>query len=234
APAEARREGYLRVVVLPQRVENNLIEAAVKMPAAVQEAFGNGEFFHQLMFVGSTHPLDERRHLWVFWQELSQDGDELVAVIDDPAAAHVQVQAAQEFPVRPRVDHDRLTNQDRFRHAIVGMAAEDDIDALYTAGELEVYIEPVVAQHNDEVDLRSELVDQLFQALFLDPEGEVWHKALGVGDCRIREGLTNDADLDTTDFLERVGVKDGVSGRPPGDIRDIVRDEIPCEQAARF
>ena len=32
------------------------------------------------------------------------------------------------------------------------MSAEDDIDPLHAAGELEVYVEPVVAQNNYEVD----------------------------------------------------------------------------------
>src|SRR5262249_2832732 len=152
-----------------------------------------------------------------------QDGDELVAIIDDSASAHVQVQAAQKFPVRPRVDHERLIDQDRFRHAIVSMAAEDDIDALHSAGELEAYVGPVVAQYSDEVNLASDLVHQLLQTLFLDPEGEVWHKALGMRYCRIWEGLTDDANLDATDLLDRIGVKDGVAGRSPGDVRDIVR-----------
>ena len=48
AQAEARREGDLRVVVLDQRVENKLIEGAVEIPAAVQEAFGDGEPLRQL------------------------------------------------------------------------------------------------------------------------------------------------------------------------------------------
>src|SRR5262245_13232053 len=50
AKAKAWREGYLRVVVLQQRVENKLIEGAVEIPAAVQEAFGDGEFLRQLAF----------------------------------------------------------------------------------------------------------------------------------------------------------------------------------------
>src|SRR2546430_13106416 len=49
----------------------------------------------------------------------------------------------------------------------------------------------------------------------------------------IREGLTDDADLDATDLLDRVRVKYRVSGWSPGDIRDIVGDEIPREQATR-
>ena len=160
----------------------------------------------------------------VFWKEPGQDGDELVAVIDDLAAAHVQVQTAQKFPVRPRVDNDRLIDQDWFWYTIVGVSAEDNIDALHSPGELEVYIEPVVTQNNDQIDLFlvSELVDQLLQAVFLDPKGEVGHKALGMRYCRIREGLTDDADLDVTDFLDRVGVKYGVAGWSPGDIRNIV------------
>src|SRR5262249_2887817 len=234
APAEARRESYLRVVVLPQRVENKLIEAPVEMPAAVQEAFGDREFRRQLAFIRRANFLDERCHLRVFWQEPRQDGDELVAVIDDLAAAYIQVQTAQKFPMRSRVDNYRLLNEDRFRDAIVGMAAEDDIDALHSAGELEVYIEPVVAQNHDEVDLVSEFVHQLLQAVFLDPEGGVWHKAVGMRYCRIREGLTDDADLDATDLLERVGMKYGVSGRSPGDICDIMSDEISLKKARCF
>src|SRR4029453_12899162 len=206
---EARREGYLRVVVLHERVENNLIAWAVEMPAAAQEAFRDGEFLHQLPFVGRANVLDERCHLRIFSKELGQDGDELVAIINDLAAAHVQVQTAQEFPMRPRVDHDRLLDQERFWDCIVGMSAEDDIDALHSPGELEVYVEPVVTQNNDQVDLISELVDQLLQAVFLDPKGEVGHKALGMRYCRIREGLTDDADFDATNLLDRVGVKYG-------------------------
>src|SRR5262249_7853340 len=140
AKAEARREDYLCVVVLHQRVENNLIEGAVEMPTAVQEAFGGGEFLRQLTFVGRAKVLYECCHLRVVWQEPGQDGDELVAVIDDPAAAHVQVQTAQKFPVRPRVDHDRLIDQEWFWDCIVGMSAEDDINALHSAGKLEVHV----------------------------------------------------------------------------------------------
>jgi hypothetical protein len=114
------------------------------------------------------------------------------------------------------------------------VSAEDDIDALNSPSELEVYIEPVVAQNNDEVDLVSELVDQLLQAVFLEPKGEVGHKALGMRYGRIWEGLTDDADLNATNLLDSVGVKDGVPGRSPGDIRDIVSDEIPREQATCF
>src|SRR4029450_2145141 len=117
---------------------------------------------------------------------------------------------------------------------IVGMSAEDDIDALHSPGELEVYVEPVVTQNNDQVDLISELVDQLLQAVFLDPKGEVGHKALGMRYCRIREGLTDDADFDATNLLDRVGVKYGGSRGSPGDIRNIVSDKISREQATRF
>src|SRR4030095_16375923 len=116
------------------------------------------------------------------------------------------------------------------------MSAEDDIDPLHSAGELEVYVEPVVAQNNDEVDslLVSKLIHQLLQVVFLDPEGEVWHKTLGMRYCRIWEGLTDDADLDTTDLIDRQGGQYGDSGWSQGDIRDIVSYEITREQAARF
>src|SRR5262245_22537301 len=114
------------------------------MSAAVQKAFRDCEPLCQVTCVGGANFLDERCHLRVFWKKSGQDGDELVAVIHDLAAAHIEVQTAQKFPVRPRVDHDRLLNEDRLRDCIVGMSAEDDIDPLHSAGELEVYVEPVV------------------------------------------------------------------------------------------
>ena len=62
APAEARRERDLRVLLGEQRIEDQLVERAVEVAAPIEQTFGDRELFVELRDVRSTHARDVRIH----------------------------------------------------------------------------------------------------------------------------------------------------------------------------
>ncbi len=84
------------------------------------------------------------------------------------------------------------------------MAAENDVDAGDTAGELEVDVHAVMREHNDGIDLVGVAmgIDELLQFLVADAEFPVRRKTLRVRDRHIGERLSDHGDAMPSDFLD--------------------------------
>jgi hypothetical protein len=81
APAEAGREGDVGALHVHQRVQQQLVARAVEVAAAVQRAFGDGQLFGQLGFIGRADFGDERIHFCICWQHVGKHGQQLVAEV---------------------------------------------------------------------------------------------------------------------------------------------------------
>ena len=79
--------------------------------------------------------------------------------------------------------------------AVVGVAAEDHVDAAHAARHLHVGRQAVVAQEHDHVHALdvAELVDEPLGLRLLDAEGEAGDEARGVRHGHVGEGLADDA-----------------------------------------
>jgi hypothetical protein len=102
----------------------------------------------KLRRVGCAQPLDQRRHGAVRLDLVGEHRQQRVAHIFKRALADVEIEHAEEFAVRSRIGDKSLAartgDDDRPRHGVVGVAAENDIDPGAAAGELEVDIHAVV------------------------------------------------------------------------------------------
>ena len=87
---------------------------------------------------------------------------------------------------------------DRLRHGVVGMAAENDVDAGDAAGELEVDIHAVMREQDDGIDLVvvAMRIDELLQLFIADAEFPVRRKALRVRDRHVGKRLPDHARCD--------------------------------------
>ena len=97
-----------------------------------------------------------------------------------------------------------LVTADRLRHRVVGVPAEDDIDAGDAAGKFQIDIHAVVRQQNDGVDfvVAAQGVDHFLQFVVADTEGPVRREAFGMRDRHIGKRLSDDGDPATADLLD--------------------------------
>src|SRR5206468_12823146 len=128
----------------------------------------------------------------------------------------------------------------RLRHGVMGMAAQNDVDAGDAAGELEVDVHAVMREKDDGIDLVivAMRIDELLQLLVADAEFPIGRKTLGMGDRHVGERLTDHGDTMPADFLddgwlehaslrriERLGV---IEGGFFGE-EDVLRQEFALE-----
>ena len=80
---------------------------------------------------------------------------QLVAEVGDLAVLDVEIEHAEVFAVGAGVGDQGLAaavlDDDRGRHAVMGVAAEDGVDAADAAGHLQVDVHAVVRQHDDDL-----------------------------------------------------------------------------------
>ena len=93
-----------------------------------------------------------------------------------------------------RLTRGGIGDYDRLRNGIMSVAAQDDVDSGYAAGELQVDVHSVMRQHQHGVNsfIVAQAVDKLLQLLVADAERPVGYEALGVGNRHIRKRLAND------------------------------------------
>src|SRR6266540_4124651 len=231
APPEARRERHLSVESLEEGIEDDLVEAAVEVATAIEQALRHRNALAEPGFIGRPNLADELRHLLVRRDVTRQDWEELITVALDPAPAHVEIEAAQELAMGPGVDHQRPARRDGSRKAVMGVAAEDDVDPAHPAGHLEVGGQAVVAQQHHQVDclVAPELVDQPLALRFLDAEGQAGNEALRMRHGHIRKPLADHGDLDAPRFSDRIRLEDRLV---PVQLSAIVADEVALKEAA--
>ena len=133
--------------------------------------------------------------------------------------------------MRARVHDERAADGDRRRQPVVGMPAQDHVDAAHAAGHLHVGRQPVVAQEHDDVDLLdvAELVDEPLRLRVLDAEREPRDEARRVRDRHVGECLADHAHRDAAHVLDRVRREDRLV---PVQLARVVADEVALKQAA--
>ncbi len=211
APAEAGRQRDLGVALGQQRVADQVVERAGEGAAAVEQPLGAGEFGAQHGLVGGADALDQRGHGGIGGDGIGQHRDQPVGHVAHAPAVHLHVEARQELAVRARGDQQRVADPHRLGQRIVGVAGEDDVDALDAGGELGVDVEAVVRQqHHHLRALRARLGHRSAQAALADAERPVGHHPARVGDGRIGEGLTDHGDGDAAALEQARGVEHGL------------------------
>ena len=182
---------------LHHRVQQQLVAGAIEVAAPVQQAFVDGQRLGQPGFKRRPHARDQRLHGRVGRQHVGKHRQQPVAVVGHAAAAHLKIQHAQKLAVGAGVGDQGLAaavaDDAGHRHAVMGVAAQDGVDAGDAAGEFEVHIHAVVRQqHHHLCALGTRLGHGFLQVVFLDAEGPVGHHVARVGDWCVRKGLTDD------------------------------------------
>ena len=194
APAETGRQRDLRVALLQQGVADQVVEGAVEIAPAVEQRIRPPDNLIRHRPVRRAQPVQHRFHLRIRRDGVAEQGNQPVAEGRDLAVLHVEVEPRQEFTVGAGSDEQGIPDPHRLRQRIVGMAGQDDIDAVDARRQLAVDIEAVVAQQHDEVGLASRRRDRLAHILFSDTERPVFHQVARIGDRRERKGLADHGD----------------------------------------
>ncbi len=194
-------------LTVEHRLHDQLVEAAVEVPAPVEEALGDGELLAELRRVRRAHVADQRLHRRVGGQQVREHRQQPVAEVGDAAGPHVEVEHAEKLPVRAAVGDDRapagVLHHHRPRHRVVRVAAEHGVDAAHARGELEVDVHAVVREEDDDLRaLRARRLDVLLERFLLDAEGPLRHEVARVGDRRVGERLADDRHRDAVDLVQ--------------------------------
>ena len=231
-PAEARREGRFRSLHMHQGVADQLVIGPVEITAAVEQVFGHRQLFVQFVLEGRAYPGNQRLHLRVGTEHVGEHRHQAVLPASHPPPLDLEVHDAQKFSVGAGVGHQGhaagVLHLDRLRHAIVGVAAEDGVDAGDAAGQLQVHVHAIVRQHHDYLGAATAgFVDEFLHGIVAYAEGPVRHHPARVGDRRIGEGLADDGHLDTVDLADDVGLEHLVA--------EVVGDHVLGDEVdARF
>src|SRR5262249_49354268 len=135
------------------------------------------------------------------------------------ALGEIEVEHAEELAVRAGIGDERaaagIPDQDRLRHGIMGMAAENDVDAGHAARELEVDVHAVVREQEYGIDLVLFTMrgDELLQLVVADAKSPVRREAPGVRDRDIGESLADHGDAIAADLLDRGRLEYAAGGR---------------------
>ena len=196
APAKAGREGDLGILDLHQRIEDELIEAAIEIATPIQQAIALRQGLIQAFAIGRTHALDQRAHGSIGRQQAREHRQQTVAPVAQPAAAHIGIEHRQELAIRTGIGDQGLAagvgDHHRRRHAVMGMAAQDHIQPAQLRSQLEIDIHAVVRQQHHQLrPLGARLVDMRLQLLLLDAKTPVRHHPARIGNRRVGKGLTD-------------------------------------------
>ncbi len=144
------------------------------------------------------------------------------------AAFHVEIEHADELAVGAGVGDQRLApavfNDARRRYPVMGVAAEDGVDAAHAGRHFQIDIHAVMRQHDH--DLRSRGaggVDRLLHVVFLDAEGPVGDHVARMGDGRVGEGLADHRNLDAIDLAQDIWLEHRIA--EIGGF-DVLRDNV--------
>ncbi len=212
-PAKAGRQRDLGIEFAAQGVADQLVHGAVEVAAAEQQPVGDSHLLVEGFGMRRVQLCDQGFHLRIGFQAIAEHRQQTIANVLHPTFAELQVKHAQELAVGAGVADQRLAagiaHRDRLRHRVVGVAAENDIDASDAAGELEIDIHAVVRQQHHRVDLfrAAQMIDQLLQFIVAHAEGPVRHKTFGVRDRHIGEGLADDGEPIIAEWLDRIGLE---------------------------
>ena len=228
APAEPGRERDLGVFHRHQPVEDQLVERAVEIAAAIQEPFGDRQRLGESCGERRAHLVDERLHCRIGRQQVGEHRQQHVAEIRDLAAFDVEIEHAEELAVRAGVGHQRLAarvlHDDRGGDAVVRVPAQDRVDAAHARGHLEIDVHAVVRQQHDGLGaLGARLVDRLLHRLFLDAEIPFGNEVARVGDRRVGKRLADDRDRHAVHPAHRVRREHRIA--EVGGL-DVLRDEL--------
>ncbi len=93
----------------------------------------------------------------------------------------------------------------------MGMAAEDHIDARDPGGHLEVNVHAVVGDHHHHIRflVLTHRIDHRLHVVITNAEGPVRHETLGIGDRRVRKGLTDHGHPGAADGFDHIGLEGG-------------------------
>ena len=195
-----------------EAINDELVERAVEVAAPVQQPTIDGQRFAQLVFVWSTHAVNQRRHGGVGRQQIGKHGQQRIADVAHGAAAHIQIKHADKLAVGARVGDERhaarVADLDGRGHGVVRMPAQDGVQPAHARGELQVDIHAVVRQQHDHLGaLAARLVNHLLQPFFLNAEGPVRREIRRVRDRRVRKRLPDDGDRHAVQLAQHVRVE---------------------------
>ena len=169
--------------------------------------------------IGRAQPLDQRRHGAVRLDQVGEYRQQRVADVFQLAFADVEVEHAEEFAVRAGIGDQRLAarigDDNGPRHGVMGMAAENNVDAGAAAGEFQIDIHAVMRQQHHHVGVLrvAQIVDQFLQLLLADAECPVGREAFRMGDRHIGKSLADDGDAHAADLLHRRRLEDAAGFR---------------------
>ena len=155
-----------------------------------------------------AHLFDQRGHRGVRLQQFREYRKQPVAHLADPALGESEIEHSEEFSVRAGIGDERgaagIGHRNRLRHRVMGVAAENDVDAADPAGELQIDIHAVMRQQHHGVDLVAvaQAGHQVLQFGIADPKRPVRRKPLWVSDRHIGKSLPDHGDAMTADFLD--------------------------------
>ena len=151
---------------------------------------------------------DQLGHRGIGLQQFGIDRQQVIVDVADLALVEARSSTPRNLPLEPALVTSVVPLA--FFTAIgcgigiMGVAAEDDVDAGDAACELEIDVHAVVRQQHDGIDLvgAAQAVDMLLQLLLADAEGPVRREALGMRDRHIGEGLADDRDAMAAELLD--------------------------------
>ncbi len=162
-----------------------------------------------------AHPCDERVHRRIGWQQIGKHRQQAIAIVAQSSLRDVQIQHREELAVRSGVGDQRLAgaivDQNRRRHGVVRVPAENRIDAGHPCRQFQIDIHAVVRQQHD--DLRAggaRLVDLALQFALADAEFPLLDEAARMGDRRVGERLPDDRGRHAVDFAQRARLEHAV------------------------
>ena len=138
----------------------------------------------------------------------------MIARVFHAAFAEIEIEHGEEFSARSGIGDERFAagigDHGGLRHGVMGMAAENDVDAGNAAGKLEIDVHAVMRQQEDGIDLvlLAQSVNDFLQLRVADAECPIGREALGMGDRHIGHGLADDADATAVHFLDRCRLED--------------------------
>ena len=233
-----------------QGVADQLIYGTRKIAAAIEQLVGGCNLVRPRCRLRAAHLVDQRGHCRVGLQQFRKHRQQPVAEIADFSFYEIKVEHAQKFSVGAGIGHERdaagALDGDGLRNGIMGVAAEDDVDAGDARGKLEIDIHAVMRQQHDRIDLVivAQAIDQLLQFLVADAEFPVRRRALRVCDWHIGKGLPDHGHAITAEFLDDVpdlntrpdAASNAFASSTRGFLReaDALRQELALEQRSRL
>ena len=199
-----------------ERVEDDLIETAVEIAAAVKQTLADSQLLAKLALVGRTRPGDERLHFGVRREQVGKYWKKPIAVFGNAAALHVQIKHADEFAGATAVHHDGLAagiaDYAGSWHAIMGMAAKYSVDPADARGHLQIDIHAIVRQDDDGLGaFGPRRIDRLLHVVVLDAEGPLGNEVARMGYRRIGHGLADDGDFHAVHGAHDVGFENRIA-----------------------